>query len=295
MDVQSAVHLRQVESPQYSSQINRPEVLEVIDEIKKQVRLDPTKSILVATMNTKQAAEIEMAWEVELQSSPELEDYVKNMSSSLDELVIKNLENIQGDERDVVIISTVYGPDSNGRVYQRFGDLVNKQGWRWLNVLLTRAKHRVVLVTSLYPSDIDIKETTSLGVRALKNYLIYAKTGQIDTSMRQPSGEADSPFEEAVRDALLSLGHEVTLQVGVAGYRIDMAVINPKDPSTYLLAIECDGATYHSSYSARSRDRLRQQVLESLGWKVYRIWSTDWFRDPHSELQRLDKFIRSLS
>ena len=206
MDVQSAVHLRQVENPQYSSQVNLPEVLEVIAEIKKQVHLDPTKSILVATMNSKQASEIEMAWEAELQSSPDLEEYVKNMTSSLDELVIKNLENVQGDERDIVIISTVYGPDSNGRVYQRFGDLVNKQGWRWLNVLLTRAKHCVVLVTSLLPSDIEIKETTSLGVRALKNYLIYAKTGQIDTSLRQASGDAESPFEESVRDALLSLG-----------------------------------------------------------------------------------------
>ena len=104
----------------------------------------------------------------------------------------------------------------------------------------------------------------------------------------------ESPFEESVRNSLISLGHQVDLQVGVASYRIDIAIRDPRDPSRYLLAIECDGATYHSSFSARSRDRLRQQVLEGLGWKVYRIWSTDWFRDPHRELKLLDSHIKSL-
>ena len=112
--------------------------------------------------------------------------------------------------------------------------------------------------------------------------------------MQRAGGEVESPFEDSVRNSLVSLGHQVDLQVGVASYRIDMAIRDPRDPSRYLLAIECDGATYHSSFSARSRDRLRQQVLEGLGWRVYRIWSTDWFRDPHRELQLLDSHIREL-
>ena len=122
----------------------------------------------------------------------------------------------------------------------------------------------------------------------------YAQTGKISDALRRDSGVVESPFEESVRAALVGLGHQVDLQVGVASYRLDMAVLDPRDPSRYLLAVECDGASYHSSYSARSRDRLRQQVLEGLGWSIYRIWSTDWFRDPKGELQRLDEHIKGL-
>ena len=178
---------------------------------------------------------------------------------------------------------------------QNFGPINKDSGWRRLNVLFTRAKHRVILVSSLVPADITIanSDKASRGVRAFRNYLEYAQTGRIADDLRRDAGLAESPFEESVRDALIGLGHQVDLQVGVASYRLDMAVLDPRDPSRYLLAIECDGASYHSSYSARSRDRLRQQVLEGLGWSIYRIWSTDWFRDPKGELQRLDDHIRN--
>ena len=177
---------------------------------------------------------------------------------------------------------------------QNFGPVNKDSGWRRLNVLFTRAKHKVIVVSSLTPSDISITENSSRGVRALRGYLDFAKSGSIADDLQRAGGEVESPFEDSVRNSLVSLGHQVDLQVGVASYRIDMAIRDPRDPSRYLLAIECDGATYHSSFSARSRDRLRQQVLEGLGWRVYRIWSTDWFRDPHRELQLLDSHIREL-
>ena len=162
-------------------------------------------------------------------------------------------------------------------------------------MLFTRAKHRVILVSSLKSSDIVITPSSSRGVQALKNYLIYAETTKITDSGIKTTGEVESPFEEAVFNSLKERGYLLDLQVGVGAYRIDIAVKDNKDPNKYLLAIECDGAAYHSSYSARARDRLRQEVLEGLGWKVYRIWSTDWFRDPKGELDKLEKEIQSIT
>ncbi len=208
---------------------------------------------------------------------------------------MKNLENVQGDERDVIFISTVYGPDAaTGVVMNRFGPINGIHGHRRLNVLFTRAKNRVEVFTSMRPGDIRVGDGSQPGVHALRAYLEYAENGKLEpgeTSGREP----DSEFEELVLERLRGKGFEVTPQVGVAGYFIDLAVKHPKR-SGYLLGIECDGATYHSSRSARDRDRLRQEVLERLHWNIYRIWSTDWFHNPEEELRRLlghmDKLLR---
>ena len=178
---------------------------------------------------------------------------------------MKNLENVQGDERDVIFISTAYGPDAvTGVVMNRFGPINGKHGHRRLNVLFTRAKDRVEVFTSMRPTDIRTDEASQLGARTLKAYLEYAETGKLDagaTSGREP----DSEFEELVRDRLQEKGFEVVPQVGVAGYFIDLAVKHPKR-SGFVLGIECDGASYpfQAPLSALSRDRLRQQVLERL-------------------------------
>ena len=291
----SEVKYVKVRDPLYRGGVNLPEVEQTIQALKRQISDEPAKSILIATMNQAQTSELKIALDREIQDDPQLEEFDSRFKSTLDGLDVKNLENVQGDERDVVIVSTVYGPGADGRVMQNFGPINKDSGWRRLNVLFTRAKHRVILVSSLMPADITIanSDKASRGVRAFRNYLEYAQTGRIADDLRRDAGLAESPFEESVRDALIGLGHQVDLQVGVASYRLDMAVLDPQDPSRYLLAIECDGASYHSSYSARSRDRLRQQVLEGLGWSIYRIWSTDWFRDPKGELQRLDDHIRN--
>ena len=293
--VGSAVSLVQVTSPLYSAGVNLPEVEQTIAALRRQVAEDPTKSILVATMNQAQTSELKLALDRGIQNDPLLEKFASLHQSTLDELVVKNLENVQGDERDVVIVSTVYGPGADGRVMQNFGPINKESGWRRLNVLFTRAKHRVIIVSSLTPTDITISANSSRGVRAFREYIEYAQTGNLTDDLRRSSGTIESPFEESVRNALVGLGHEVDLQVGVASYRIDMAIRDPRDSSRYLLAIECDGASYHSSFSARSRDRLRQQVLEGLGWEIYRIWSTDWFREPKRELHLLHEKIKSMS
>ncbi|WDL97662.1 DUF3320 domain-containing protein [Alicyclobacillus sp. ALC3] len=199
---------------------------------------------------------------------------------------VKNLETVQGDERDVIFISVGYGRDKDGYLAMSFGPLGKAGGERRLNVLITRARVRCEVFTNLHSDDIDLHRTKGEGTRVFKEFLRYCETGLLD--MPHSTGrEMDSPFEEAVRDELVRLGYQVDVQVGSAGFFIDLAVVHPDAPGRYLLGIECDGATYHSSRSARDRDRLRQQVLEGLGWTLHRIWSTDWFHDRKKALEKL--------
>ena len=167
-----------------------------------------------------------------------------------------------------------------------FGALNGQGGERRLNVLITRARRKCEVFTNLTHDDIDTTRTSAQGVAALKAFLKYAQTGVADVP-DGGTGEIDSPFEEEVARALRTNGHEVVHQVGSGGFRIDLAIRDPVKPGRFLLGIECDGATYHGSRSARDRDRLRQQVLEGLGWSIHRIWSTDWFREPQRELRRV--------
>jgi very-short-patch-repair endonuclease len=198
---------------------------------------------------------------------------------------VKNLESIQGDERDVVFISVGYGPDADGYVTMGFGPLSAQGGERRLNVLITRARRRCEVFSSITAADIDLGRTQSIGVRVLKTFLQYAETGQLDRS-QVGQRAIDSDFEADVGMALAGLGYQVEHQVGVAGFFVDLAIRDPERPGRYLVGVECDGATYHSSRSARDRDRLREQVLRDRGWRIHRVWSADWFRRRHEELQR---------
>jgi len=215
------------------------------------------------------------------------------MTGGQESLFIKNLENVQGDERDVIFISTTYGADTRGNQFQRFGPINGPSGHRRLNVLFTRAKKRTVVYSSLDPERIQTTASSPWGVRALKEYLIFARTGildQADEGVEQPTND----FELSVGAVLKENGYQVAAQVGVAGFFIDLGVKHPARAGTFLLGIECDGASYHSGRSARDRDRLRQEILENLGWKIHRVWSTDWFRSRESEIRRLLRHIEDL-
>ena len=171
-----------------------------------------------------------------------------------------------------------------------FGPLSRSGGYRRLNVAITRAKFNVKLVGSIESTDIDLEKTTSEGVKMLRSYMEFAKQGPVvlQNELVVPENiNTDSPFEEAVYDFLIQKGYQVATQVGCSGYRIDLAVKHPSLSGRFVLGIECDGATYHSARTARERDRLRQTVLEDIGWKIYRIWSTDWIKDPNTESQKL--------
>ena len=207
---------------------------------------------------------------------------------------IKNLENVQGDERDTIIFSIGYAKDSHGVMYMNFGPLSREGGYRRLNVAITRAKFNVKLVGSIYATDIDLEKTSSQGVKLLRSYIEYAQQGisAIENEINYNYDlNFDSPFEEAVYDFLSAKGYEVVTQVGCSGFRIDMAIKHPTQNGKFAIGIECDGASYHSSRTARERDRLRQIVLEDMGWTIYRIWSTDWIKNLKSEEEKLVKAI----
>ena len=203
---------------------------------------------------------------------------------------VKSLENVQGDERDTIIFSIGYAKDDSGVFRNQFGPLGKAGGERRLNVAITRAKYNVKLVGSILPTDIDVDRISTEGPKLLRAYMEYAINGPESLACAIEETDIvshDSPFEEAVYNFLDRKGYKLATQVGCSGYRIDMAVKHPSLSGIYVLGIECDGAMYHSARTARERDRLRQDVLEKMGWKIYRIWSTDWIKDPVSEGNKL--------
>ena len=205
---------------------------------------------------------------------------------------VKNLETVQGDERDVIFISVGYGRDATGQVDMNFGPLNNDGGQRRLNVLITRAKRRCEVFTNLTAEDIDLDRTKAAGPKALKTFLKFARDGQLDLPS-EAKAPAETPLEDVIASQLTSMGHIVRQQIGSAGYSIDLAIVDSDQPERYLLGIECDGVSYHSPRWARDRDRLRHQVLQGLGWSMHRIWSTDWSRNPQREIQRLAQAVQS--
>ena len=212
---------------------------------------------------------------------------------------VKNLENVQGDERDVIIFSICYGPDQGGKLSMNFGPVNREGGERRLNVAVTRAKHEILVFSTLRSDQIDLSRTRAKGAEHLKAYLEYAERGPraLAASLAAAQQDAyDSLFEEEVAAFLRRHGHEVHSQVGCSGYRIDLGLVAPEAPGHYLLGIECDGASYHRAATARDRDRLRQMVLEGLGWRIHRIWSTDWWRNrAQAEIDLLESVEQALS
>ena len=211
-------------------------------------------------------------------------------------VIVKNLENIQGDERDVMLFSITFAPDTAGKLSMNFGAMNADGGEKRLNVAITRARSELHIFASLTHDQIDLSRTRAIGVRDLKTFLDYAERGPVALAARMEVSlaPAENPFEEAVADAFRAKGWEVRHQIGVSGFRIDIGIVNPDRAGAFLAGIECDGATYHSSATARDRDKVRQAVLENLGWNILRIWSTDWFRDPSAVVDRLHKRLEKL-
>lgn len=271
------------------SRTNRAEADAIVKAIEKHF-LDPAKrsqTLGVVTFNQAQQSLIEKLLDERRRASAALDQAIAQAMN--EPLFIKNLENVQGDERDVIYFSITYGPDSAGKVSLNFGPLNLEGGHRRLNVAVSRARQGVVIFSTLLPEHIDLSKVRAAGVRDLKNYLEFAIRGPralVEQSF--PTGmEPDSPFEREVISALREKGWEVHPQVGASGYRIDIGVVDPRAPGRYLLGVECDGRTYHSGATARDRDRLRQHVLEGLGWQLHRIWSTDWWLNPEEPMCKL--------
>lgn len=257
----------------------------------------PNRSLGVVTFSGAQQQAVDAAiTQLRLQNSK----YEKFFSEDKEEeFFVKNLENVQGDERDTIIFSIGYAKDKNGVMYMNFGPLSSNGGHRRLNVAITRAKYNIKLVGSIHPTDIKVEKTNSEGVKMLRQYIEFAINGhsvlQNELYFTNFIGVV-SPFEEAIYDLLIKNGYRVTTQIGCSGYRIDMAVKHPTLSGVFVLGIECDGATYHSARTARERDRLRKTVLEEIGWTMYRIWSTDWIKDAKTEeIKLLDAVKKAIS
>ena len=248
----------------------------VADAVATHARACPELSVGVVTFSSVQRDAIEDLLEIKRRSDPALDDLLRE--GKAEDVFVKNLENVQGDERDVIFVSVGYGPRVAGARLDSmaFGPVSSDGGERRLNVLFTRARSRCEIYVSFASGDIDLDRSKGEGPRVLKRFLQYAESGVLEEHSSM-SEDADLPFEEAVAAFICGLGYKVDKQVGSAGFKIDLAVRHREQPGQYILAVECDGATYHSGLWARERDRLRQEILENMGWRFHRIWSTDWF------------------
>jgi len=282
-----SVRLEHVPSGRWVGGKNIIEAERVADLVVQHHRSRPEVSLGVIAFNAAQQHAIEDAIYERRRSDPEV-DALFDMGLT-EPMFIKNLESVQGDERDVVLLSMGYGFNDAGKFLKNFGPLSKSGGERRLNVAVTRARHEVVLVASVRAANMDLSGSLSAGAHLLKGYLEYAErgVGSLARIAELGQGEYESGFEEEVAEALVRRGLSPVAQVGCGGFRIDLALKHPERPGEFCLGIECDGATYHSSPTARDRDRIRQSVLEGLGWNIIRIWSTDWIRTPERQIDRI--------
>lgn len=265
---------------------NRLEGEALVRAVAKHARDMPNQSLGIVTFSAAQKNTITELLELARREDEALDSFLREGGS--EDVFVKNIENVQGDERDVIFISVGYGPTEPGgrMIGASFGPVNLEGGERRLNVLFTRARLRCEVFASFDPGELDVSRSSREGPRVLKRFLEFAKSRQLAEPL--PTGEApETPFEEDVADVIRSLGFLADPQVGSAGFKIDIGVRHPDRPGTYILAVECDGATYHSALWARERDRLRQGVLENLGWRFHRVWSTDWFYNRTRETGRL--------
>lgn len=269
---------------------NPKEAEKVVERVLDHAYKHPSQSLGVVAFSAAQADAIETRLEMALQSHPHLDGFFAQ--DRLDGFFVKNLENVQGDERDTIILSVGYARDEAGKFTLQLGPLSQQNGHRRLNVAITRARKRVEVVSSVTHADFA-GQMTHAGVRHLKSYLQYAERGPKALAMEveETGRDVESPFEAEVASVIREWGYDVVPQVGAAGYRIDLAVRHPEHSGQFALGIECDGTMYHSSRVARDRDRLRQGVLEGLGWKLHRIWGFAWYRERSSQEERLRNAI----
>lgn len=298
-----AVRLRKVPNGVYDrgkSRTNRIEAQAVADEAVTRMRgwLNlPEKSrptLGIITFNAQQQSLILDLLDVARRDEPALEWFFAD--ERVEATIVKNLENVQGDERDVILFSLTFWKDTAGKLTMDFGALNRDGGERRLNVAVTRARQELILFSGFTADQIDPTRTKARAVHHLKTFLDYAERGAIALPA-QTSGSVggfESPFEEAVAAQLEQRGWQIVPQVGISGFRIDLGVRHPDLPGAYLAGVECDGASYHSAATARDRDKVREQVLTGLGWNMLRVWSTDWWYDATGCADRLHLALEAL-
>lgn len=280
------------------ARINKPEakslVADLVARLKEPGFRESGLTVGVVTFNTEQQTLILDLLDEERRKDASIEPFF--MDSELEPIFVKNLESVQGDERDIMYFSLTYGPTVTGEPSMNFGPMNKQGGERRLNVAVTRARHELRVFSSLRPEQLDLSRTQAAGVRDLKHFMEFAERGAraLGEAVAGSLGGFDSPFEQAVHVALTEKGWNLHTQVGVSSFRIDLGVVDPDAPGAYLAGVECDGATYHRSATARDRDKLREQVLRGLGWEIVRIWSTDWWIDAEGVAEKIHQRLSEL-
>ena len=252
-------------------------------------RLKSSKdSIGIVTFNGEQQKLIEDLLDQERSADPSLDRFWQK-SEFHEPVFVKNLENVQGDERKVIIFSCGVGADAQGRVTAQISSLNNEGGHRRLNVAITRARREMIVFSSMNPEQIDLGRSNARGIVDFKHFLEFAKNGPraIAEAFAPTGRDTESPFEDAVKRALEAKNWVVHPQVGVSYFRLDFGIVHPDKPGVYLCGVEADGAQFHRSATARDRDKLRQAVLEGLGWRILRIWSTEWWLDSDAAFEKV--------
>jgi hypothetical protein len=280
-------HLPEAAYDYGNSRTNPVEAAEVAQAVMHHAMTCPELTLGVVAFSVAQMNAIQDQVEYLRGQDPACEEFFS--SHTHEPFFIKNLETVQGDERDVIFISIGYGRAADGRLSMNFGPLNKQGGERRLNVLISRARQRCEVFTNLKGSDLDLARSQAVGLRALKQYLQYAETAEME---HESSSHQDLPFIRYVREALVQKGIVVVSNVGT-GYCLELAVSDPDRPECYRLGLESDGETYQTACSARDRDRLRTQVMEGLSWRLHRLWIPDWYRDPDKEIARLVRAIET--
>jgi very-short-patch-repair endonuclease len=276
-------HLPDTAYDRGSTRTNPKEADAVAQAALDHARTRPTLTLGIVAFSQAQKVAIENRIEALARKHADFDAWIRGNPE--EPFFVKNLENVQGDERDVMLISVGYGRDAKGAVSMNLGPLNQAGGERRLNVLITRARRRCVVFTNLTADDLDLRRAGGAGIKAFKSFLAYAKAGRLEMAAKETKA-VDSEFEAQILAALKRAGYQVETEVGSGGYRIDLAVLDPATPGRYLLGIECDGAHYHDARWARDRDRLREAVLRGLGWNLHRIWSADWYQNREECLRR---------
>lgn len=273
---------------------NRFEANAIVEEVIRRLS-DPVlsqRSIGIVTFSSAQQNLIDDLLNETLKLRPDLDAIA---SESSEPIFIKNLENVQGDERDVILFSMGYGPDKEGRISLNFGPLNRDGGWRRLNVAVSRARYEMKVYSTLRSDQIDITRTTSEGVAGIKAFLEYSEKGKIVLSQKDYSRKSKTnSFEKFVADEIQKLGYTVHTDIGCSGYRIDLGIVNPEKPKEYLLGILTDGENYKSAKTAKDREVVRAEVLRLLGWNIYKLWSPDWWDNPQKVLHDIIATIKEV-
>ncbi|MBC2714975.1 MAG: DUF4011 domain-containing protein [Desulfobacteraceae bacterium] len=289
------VRYHYIDNGLYHKGRNKKEAIAVANAVLRHFKDNPRQSLGVATFNIRQRDLILDELEKLQKNDHVLEKTIKQTEETSAPFFVKNLENVQGDERDVIFVSTTYGKDNNsGVVHQRFGPINKDTGWRRLNVIITRAKRRIEIFSSMRYTDIRTSLTTSRGIAALRSYLEYAENQNQKKYQSKPDQEVQTNFEKTIYKLLVRNGYRVKTRVGMAGSFIDLGVYHPDKKDSFIMGIECDGAQLELMKTIKDHEILKDRVLKSKGWHVYRIWSAEWIKNPEKETARLLQKLEEL-